>query len=184
MPLDRLAEQIQSQSRKQLADEQARLEAETQRIAADRDARVTKVRDDILRQADVEATRERAQRIAGAKMQAKKLEYEAEERALALSLDSVRQHLAGFTASDDYALLLKRMYQVAVDRFGKDVKITGRAEDAARLKSIAGKGFQATPAPILGGLIAETSDGSRRLVLSFDELLRYREAAVRDLLSR
>ncbi|MGI0053009.1 MAG: hypothetical protein ACRECR_01955, partial [Thermoplasmata archaeon] len=83
----------------------------------------------------------------------------------------------------EYAGLLERMYLLAIDRLGKDARISGRAEDAARLKSIAGKGFQPTPRPIRGGLVAESADGARRLTLSFDELLRLREDRVRRLLA-
>ena len=58
-----------------------------------------------------------------------------------------------------------------------------RNRQALDATPFAGKGFDDTPAPILGGLIAVTSDGSRRLNLSFDELLRLREDQVRTLLA-
>jgi vacuolar-type H+-ATPase subunit E/Vma4 len=183
MPLDRLAEEIRTRSARQLAEERSTFEAAKEKIAHDRDQRVEKVRAEIARTTDLEIAREKAQRIAAAKMQARKMEYEAHEAALTLSLDGVRQRLGEFTESDEYTQTLKRMYAMAVEKLGKDVRVMGRAQDASRLKTIAGKSFQPTATPILGGLIAETADGSRRLVLSFDELLRFNEAGVRDLLS-
>ena len=72
---------------------------------------------------------------------------------------------------------------VATDSLGKQLKISGRAEDAALLAKVAGKCFDPAPLPIVGGLIAETPDGSRRLKLSFDELLRLREDRVREILA-
>jgi vacuolar-type H+-ATPase subunit E/Vma4 len=183
MPIDRLAEEIRARSERQLVEERTAFEAEKARIAGEREKRVAQVRADIARATEAEIAREQGQRLAAAKMQARKLEYEAREAALTQSLDGVRRHLAEYTESDEYAQMLKRMVALAVERLGKDCKVTGRTEDAGRLKSIAGKSFKSGGVPILGGIIAESADGKRRLVLSFDELLRFNESGVRDLLS-
>ncbi|MGI0130371.1 MAG: hypothetical protein ACREEC_09520, partial [Thermoplasmata archaeon] len=73
--------------------------------------------------------------------------------------------------------------EVATAALGRPIRISGRADDAAVLAKVAGKAFDPTPQPILGGLVAETADRSRRLNLSFDELLRLREDEVRELLA-
>ncbi len=183
MTLDRLLAEIQARAERELAAAQAQFDAERTRLNREREERVAAIRADSQARAEAEAHRERAQRVAGARMQARKLGYEAQERAMAASLDNVRALLLGFTESDEYPEVLRRMYAVATDEFGKDVRLSGRAEDAALLKGIAGRGFDPTPQPILGGVIAETPDGQRRLRLSFDELLRLREDRVRALLA-
>jgi vacuolar-type H+-ATPase subunit E/Vma4 len=99
------------------------------------------------------------------------------------SIGQTRAILSGFANSPEYAKVVKRMVTYASDRLGKPTKVMGRAEDAALLKKLAGPSFDPTPQPILGGVIAESADGSRRLNLSFDELLRLREDKVRDLLA-
>ena len=182
MTLERLVEEIRARAEQDLAREQARIEQERAKIVHERDARVLSASSEAQRLAELEAARERAQRLAGAKLQARKLEYEARSRQMGDALSKTRQLLNEFTQSSEYPEVLKRMYAVAVDQLGKQPRVSGRAEDASVLRSIAGKGFQDAPAPILGGLVAETSDGSRRLNLSFDELLRLREDRVRDLL--
>ena len=75
------------------------------------------------------------------------------------------------------------MVAAATDELGKGVRIRGRSEDAALLQKVAGKAFDPAPVPIVGGLIAATANGDRRLNLSFDELLRMREDRVRELLN-
>ncbi len=102
---------------------------------------------------------------------------------MSASLETVRALLRKFTQGEEYPEVLRRMYALALDELGKDVRVSGRAEDAAVLRSIAGRSFDPTPASIPGGLIAETPDGARRLTLSFDELLRLREDRVRSLLA-
>ncbi len=183
MTLDRLLAEIQTRAEREQAEVRQQLETEKARLLRERDERAAAIRTEGRTQAEAEARRERAQRVAGARMRARKLVYEAEERAMSASLDSVRALLRDFTQGDEYPEVLRRMSAVASDEFGKDVRLSGRAEDAALLKSLAGRGFDPTPQPILGGLIAETPDGKRRLSLSFDELLRLREDRVRALLA-
>lgn len=183
MTLELLVAEIKAQGERELAEEARKFETERARLLKDRADRVAAIQSDLKAKAETEAKRERAQRIAGARMQSRKFEYEAQERAMNASLDSVRTLLKKFTESDEYPDVLRRMYSVAQDELGKDFKVSGRSEDAATLRTVAGRAFDPAPAPILGGLIAETTDGTRRLSLSFDELLRLREDRVRTLLA-
>jgi vacuolar-type H+-ATPase subunit E/Vma4 len=184
MSLERLVEEIRQSAQRELAEEHARADAQERSISADRDRRTGQVRDEGQRLAETDAHRERAQKLANAKLQARKLVYEARERRTNEQLGQVRELLADVTESEEYPAVLKRMYAVAVDQLGKQLRVMGRKDDASQLRSIAGKNFDDTVVPIVGGLIAETPDGSRRLNLSFDELLRLREDAVRSLLSQ
>lgn len=183
MTLERLVAEIRARGERELTEESEKFEAEKGRLLADREQRVATIQNDFRTRSEAEARRERAQRVAGARMQARKLEYEAQERAMSASLETVRALLRKFTQGEEYPEVLRRMYALALDELGKDVRVSGRAEDAAVLRSIAGRSFDPTPASIPGGLIAETPDGARRLTLSFDELLRLREDRVRSLLA-
>lgn len=183
MPLERLVEEIRSRANVELERERHRIAEETARVVADRDRRVGELKSESARLTEIESARDRAQRLAAAKLQARKLQYEAQEARVGGSLRQVRDLLEEFTETPEYAQVLKRMVATATDQLGKQIRIVGRAKDAALLKGAAGKAFDPTPASILGGLIAETSDGSRRLNLTFDELARLREDRVRALLA-
>jgi|HubBroStandDraft_4_1064222.scaffolds.fasta_scaffold182362_3 V/A-type H+-transporting ATPase subunit E len=183
MSIDRLVEEIRLRAEEELRKETDRQHAEESRIVSDRDRRISTAQAEAKRRAELEIARERAQKLASAKLQARKLVYEAKERQMNDSIAGTRAILSNYTKSDDYPKLLKRMATSATDRLGKPTKLMGRAEDAALLKKVAGASFDPSPQAILGGLVAESSDGSRRLNLSFDELLRLREDKVRDLLA-
>lgn len=183
MTLERLVEEIRSRGAADLASSEAKLAAERIRLTQERDRRIAEVTRRLSEEGEREAARVRAQKVAGARMQARKLEYEARERALTASLGGVRDLLVQFTRSSEYPDVLERMYDFAVDALGKGVRVSGRAEDASALKALAGKAFNPQPQPILGGLIAETPDGARRLTLTLDELLRLREDKARELLA-
>lgn len=184
MSLERLVEEIRLRAERELQEEETKARTEEAAIAAHRDRRIQEVQAEGRKLTESEAARERAQRLAAAKLQSRKLVYEARERRTSQQLDTVRSVLSDYAESEEYPQVLKRMFAFAADRLGKQVRVTGRAEDAAVLRQVAGKSFDDSPAPILGGLIAETSDGSRRLNLSFDELLRLREDEVRALLAQ
>ncbi|MGA7860260.1 MAG: V-type ATP synthase subunit E [Thermoplasmata archaeon] len=182
MSLERLVAEIESRAQQQIASEQTRFEKEQAEILADRARRIDAIRSETLRRATREAARERIRRIAGARLEAKKLGYEFQEARTQELLETVKAQLATYTTSPEYPKLLKRMYAAATGRLGKDLKVRGRTEDAKLLRSIAGTGYDDTPVPVTGGFVAETSDGSRRLNLTFDELLLLREDELRSIL--
>jgi vacuolar-type H+-ATPase subunit E/Vma4 len=183
MSLESLVEEIRLRAEAELRTTVEHEQAEEAKIVADRDRRIAEIRTASQRATEIESARERAQRIAAAKLQSRKMLYEAREKRLEEGLAETRELLAGFTSSPTYPAVLKRMVEVAGSALGKGARISGRGEDAAVLAKAAGKAFDATARPIVGGLVAETPDGSRRLNLSFNELLRLREDAVRELLA-
>ncbi|HKV90272.1 MAG TPA: V-type ATP synthase subunit E [Thermoplasmata archaeon] len=183
MSLDRLVEEIRLRGEEELAREVERQRTEESAIVADRDRRIGEARQGAQRRLELEVARERAQRLASAKLQARKAVYEAKERQTSGALGRVREILGEYTRSEEYGKVLRRMAAYATERLGKSAKVMGRSEDAALLKKAAGAAFDPAPQPILGGLVAESADGARRLNLSFDELLRLREDQVRALLA-
>jgi vacuolar-type H+-ATPase subunit E/Vma4 len=183
MSLESLIDEIRARAEAELkATDEAR-KASTAKIATDRDHAIEEITGTAARLTEIDVARERAQRIAGAKLKARKMLYEAREKRLESALRETRDLLSEYTDRPEYPQVLKRMVAVATDELGRQVKVSGRSEDAARLQKAAGKAFDPTPQPILGGLIAESTDGSRRLNLSFDELLRLREDKVREILA-
>ncbi|HTT73924.1 MAG TPA: V-type ATP synthase subunit E family protein [Thermoplasmata archaeon] len=183
MSLESLVDEIRRRGEAELAAIEAGRATAAAQIAADRDRRIEAVRQASAHATELEIARTRAQRLAAAKLRARKLLYEAREARMHGALEETRTLLAEFTRSPAYPIVLKRMVAAASDALGKQLRISGRAEDAAALQKAAGKAFDPAPRAILGGLVAETPDGSRRLNLSFDELLRLREDRVRELLA-
>jgi vacuolar-type H+-ATPase subunit E/Vma4 len=183
MSLESLVAEIRSRGEAELRATETERTAEAARIAAERDQRVAAVRSEAARLAETEVARERAQRVAAAKLKARKLQYEAREARLSGAVQETRGLLREYADSDQYPRTLRRMVEVATETLGKQIRVKGRAEDASQLAKIAGKSFDPAPVPVLGGIVAETVDGKRRLNLSFDELLRLREDRVRELLS-
>jgi vacuolar-type H+-ATPase subunit E/Vma4 len=183
MPLEDLIGEIRRQGEAELAKIAKERDDGVKSIVEERDRRVAEIRAESDRKSAAEVAQERAQRLAAAKLKSRKMLYEAREARLGKSVEDTRTLLAEYTTSDEYPAVLKRMVAEATGTLGKQVRVSGRTEDAAALQKVAGKAFDPKSQPILGGLIAETPDGSRRLNLSFDELLRLHEDRVRELLA-
>ncbi len=183
MPLETLVEEIRAHGESELHAIAERRDAELATISTERDRAVGALREASARTLEAEAARERAQRLAAAHLEARRSLYEAREALLDDGFAATREALRRFAQGSDYPGVLRRMIASATDRLGRSVRLSGRAEDASVLARLAGKAFDDTARPILGGVIAETPDGRRRLDLSFDELLRQRADAVRALLA-
>ncbi|MGD0250548.1 MAG: V-type ATP synthase subunit E family protein [Thermoplasmata archaeon] len=183
MTLEDLVEEIRHRGEADLAEVEAESTRQTTAVTAARDLEVNEIRSESERAIATEASFERTQRVAAAKLKSRRRLYEVREARLRRSLEETRTLLKEFTGSNEYPATLRRMVGTATSTLGKQLKITGRVEDAAVLAKVAGKSFDPTPQPILGGLISETPDGKRRLNLSFDELLRLNEDRLRDLLA-
>ncbi len=183
MSLERLVDGIRARAQLEIATADAERRAESERIAAERDRRLEAIRSEAERATQAETSRERAQRLAAAKLKARQSLYEAREARLIDAIGETRKLLSEYTKSPAYPKVLERMIAAAREELGASVRISGRAEDAERLRAMAADSFDPTPRSILGGLVAETPRGDRRLNFSFDELLRLREDRVRELLA-
>lgn len=183
MSLENLVAEIRQHAEAELKAMIEQQKADGVQILTDRDRRIAEIRSASQHTTELEVSRERTQRLAAAKLQGRKMLFEAREKRLEDGLRETRALLANYTSSPGYPMVLKRMVEAANTSLGRQIRISGRVEDAALLAKVAGKSFDQTPQSILGGLIAQTADGSRRLNLSFDELLRLREDEVREILA-
>jgi len=118
-------------------------------------------------------------RVEGAaKLQSKKLIFDATEKLLENNIAGLRDALAEYASSPAYAELLARMAKYASMRLGGKIVVTCRKQDEAALKA-AGARVTATNLNSIGGFKADSENGSLELDLTFEELLRSREDEVR-----
>ncbi|MGI0154767.1 MAG: hypothetical protein ACREDE_01320, partial [Thermoplasmata archaeon] len=82
MSLENLVEEIRQHAEAELKSTLEQQRAEAARILADRDRRIADLRASSQRATEAEVARERTQRIAAAKLQSRKMLYEAREQRL------------------------------------------------------------------------------------------------------
>ncbi len=183
MTLEALVKEIETRSAKEVRDLEAKLEAERRAIEEATRQESVRIRGESEKRAQVEATRERARLVASAKLQAKKVLFEAREKRTASALEEVRARLVAYAKGPEYPGLLSGMVSAGTSSLGNDVRLLVRPEDVpllpARSRTLVDDG---RPLKGMGGLIVEKKDGSRSLNLTFEELLRLREDRVREVL--
>lgn len=133
------------------------------------------------REAAVAAQREKVRISGAAKLQSKKLMFDATEKMLEANVAALRQVLAEYASSKDYPDLLAKMVAYANKRLGGSISVVCRAEDVATMKK---HNVRITSSDLesMGGFKATSKDGTLELDLTFEELLRGREEDARALL--
>jgi V/A-type H+/Na+-transporting ATPase subunit E len=185
MTLQALVKEIEARSAKEVRDQDSKLEIERKAIEDQAREEAARIRSEADRRSQLEATRERARLVAAAKLQAKRMLFEAREKRTSAALDEVRQRLAAYAKTPEYAPLLANMVAAGTAALGGDVKVLARPEDEpllpAKLRALVDDDH---PLKGSGGLIVQKKDGSRSLNFTFEELLRLREDRVREILAR
>ena len=122
--------------------------------------------------------RERIRISGAAKLQAKKMVFDATEKMLENNIAALKQALSDLSGSKDYSELLSRMLAYASKRLGGNIGVKCRSADAATIKKLGAK-VVSSNLDSAGGFQAISSDGTLELDLTFEELLRNREEEAR-----
>lgn len=130
------------------------------------------------KEAQALSQRERIRILGAAKLQSKKMVFDATEQMLESNIGALRQVLADLASSKEYPELLARMAAYASKRLGGNVIVRSRPSDAAAFKKLGVK-VGSSNLESMGGFKATNADGTLELDLTFEELLRNREDEVR-----
>lgn len=130
------------------------------------------------REAETAVQREKVRIDGAAKLQAKKMLFDATEKMLESNLSALRQVLADYAESKDYPEMLAEMASYADKRLGGSISVVCRSSDAAALKK-AGVRVSSSDLSSIGGFRATSKDGTLELDLTFEELLRSHEEDAR-----
>jgi len=127
------------------------------------------------------AQREKIRIGGAAKLQSKKMMFDATEQMLEANVSALKQLLADYANSKEYHETLAKMVSYANKRLGGSISVVCRSADAAALKK---HGVKVTSSDLnaTGGFKATNRDGTLELDLTFDELLRSREEEARALI--
>lgn len=140
-----------------------------------------RIQENSKRQALELSQREKIRIDGAAKLQAKKMIFDATEKMLESNLSALRQTLAEWAGTKDYQDLLRKMVKYASKRLGGEIKVICRQADVVVLKNL-GVEIAASNLSSMGGFKAEKKDGTLELDLTFEEILRGREDEVRRLI--
>lgn len=178
MASESLLEEVEAKRKKTIESLESEYGAKKQEVLKRAEEQKTYLTQSSNNEAAAASQRESVRITGAAKLQAKKMLFDATETMLENNIASLRRVLGELADSKDYPDLLSRMLAHASKRLGGEPGIICRPADAAVLKR-AGARILASNLNAMGGFKAESRDGTLELDLTFEELLRTREEEVR-----
>jgi V/A-type H+-transporting ATPase subunit E len=178
MGVDALLKEVEERRNKALEGLEAEYGAKQEEVKKRTAEQVSYIMESAKREAVTLAQKEVTKTEGAAKLQAKKLLFDATEKLLENNIAALKDALAEYAASPAYSELLTRMARYASTRLGGKIAVTCRKGDEATLKA-AGAKVASANLNAIGGFKADSEDGTLELDLTFEEILRRREDEVR-----
>lgn len=178
MAAETLLREVEDKRKKTLDQLEAEYKAKRDEVLKKAEEQKAYILQSAKNQADAQVQRERTRIIGAAKLQAKKLGFDATEKMLENNIAALKQALADYVNSKDYPEVISKMLVYASKQLGADMKVRCRQADAPLFKKLGAK-VASSDLSTIGGFIAENKDDSLELDLTFEEILRNREEDVR-----
>jgi len=178
MGVDALLREVEDRRKKALDALEAEYSAKREEVKKRTAEQVAYIMESAKKEAVSLAQKEVTKIEGAAKLQSKKLLFDATEKLLENNIVALKDALAELASSPSYAELLTKMAKYASTRLDGKISVTCRKQDEAALKA-AGAKVASTTLNSIGGFKATSEDGTLELDLTFEEILRSREDEVR-----
>ena len=178
--LNTFEEEIQDRKRKELAILNSLLDEKKDRVAQIKNERLTEIKEKYDSESDNKAKREFARITESARLDAKKILFDAINSTMSTALDSIKVELKNNTKKADYKKTLEDMVLYAKRYLGDDIIVRCRESDVPYLKEK--KVTIGSSISTMGGIIAGDKSQSREIDLTFEELLENHEDEIKNFL--
>ena len=138
---------------------------------------IQELKDNYEKEAKSRSDREAARILEGGKLEAKKILFDAINKNLDSTFEIIKKDLGKYTQNSEYKNILEQMIKTSKNALGENITIHFKEEDKSLFNDsdiTLGSTIQT-----LGGIIAENSDGTKELDLTFEELLRNNEDEIK-----
>lgn len=151
------------------------------KLQAELDITLREIQEKFAHEAKVRSEREHARIIEAAKLQAKKIVFDAINANMQSAFEVIRKEIESYAKTPQYRKALEAMVDSSKKKLGPNPVVHCREEDKPALKEIGvtvGNSIKT-----MGGIIAENKEGTKELDLTFEELLRTNEDQIKSFLS-
>ena len=180
MSIETFVLEIENREKKDIENLDAELAQKKAALQNKRDTAIREIQESASKEAKTKSEREVARLVESARLQAKKILFDAINANLSSAFDVIKQELKNYTKTPQYKKTLEGMVNSAKKKIDQNIVIHCRDEDNSLLKNMGvtiGSSIQT-----LGGIVAENKDGTKELDLTFEELLRTHEDEVKSLI--
>lgn len=178
--LNTFEEEIQDRKKKELAILNSLLDEKKNRVSQIKNERLMEIKEKYDSEADNRSQREFARITESARLEAKKILFDAINLNMSAALESIRQELMNNTKKADYKKMLEKMVLYAKKYLGDDITIRCRESDVQYLKDM--KITIGSNISSMGGIVAVDKSQTREIDLTFEELLENHEDEIKNFL--
>lgn len=182
MGLEELEARLEQNAEKEIAAITAKTDAEEAQILADAREKAKDVKKKAQEEAASIAEKERTSAIAAARLEAKRIENHAREKAVEAGLNAICERLGDLRDDPRYQDLLVSLIARGKKELGDDMRVAAANADLAYIKKI---GKKADAIDTAGGVLMTSPDGRIRIDATLERLFAHeRERLRRDIYLR
>jgi vacuolar-type H+-ATPase subunit E/Vma4 len=180
MSIGPFIDEIENSKKKKLKDLGDRLSREQTAMQSKADLAIKEAQAHFSMEAEIRSQQEATRIIEAARLQAKKLIFDAMNIKLDSIFVDIKEEIRNYTETKEYESTLKKMLLVAQTNLGKNIGVECREKDRPILSKSGANISKAIQS--LGGLTAVSSDRTKGLDLTFEELFRVHEDEIRAMI--
>ena len=181
MSIETFLLEIENRKKREIEGLEKDLTEKKAKLQAEMNYTVKEIQERFTIEAKIKSEREHGRIIEAAKLQSKKILFDAINSNMQSAFNVIQQEIGNYTKSTQYKEALETMINTSKKKLGQNIVVHCREEDKTLLKDLgvtAGKSIKT-----LGGIIAENKEGTKELDLTFEELLRTHEDQIKSFLS-
>jgi len=177
MSIETFIEETKRRKEKELEALSGRLAEEKTALRTKTDNTIKTIHEYFSNEAKLKSEREAARIVEAARLQARKMLFDAININLDSAFEVIKAQLKSYTKTDEYKESLHKVIATAKKNLGPNIKVHCREQDRAPLSDL---GITVVKTiQTIGGVLAENENGSKELDLTFEELLRIHEDEVK-----
>jgi vacuolar-type H+-ATPase subunit E/Vma4 len=180
MSIETFIEEINSRKRRELEALDTRLAEEKTALQIKKDNTIRDMNEYFSNEGKLKSEREAARIVEAAKLQAKKILFDAINLNLDSAFEVIKVGLSSYVKSTEYNAAVQKMIVTAKKNLGPKIKVSCREQDRSPLAEIGVTVIKTIQT--MGGVVAENENGTKELDLTFEELLRLHEDVAKSLI--
>jgi vacuolar-type H+-ATPase subunit E/Vma4 len=177
MSIEPFIQEIESRKKSDMSTLEKELNEKKSEIKNKKNTVIQELKDNYEKEAKLRSEREAARILEGGKLEAKKIVFDAINKNLDSTFEIIKKDLGKYTQNSEYKNILEQMIKTSKNALGKNITIHFKEEDKSLFND--SEVTLGSTIQTLGGIVAENSDGTKELDLTFEELLRSNEDEIK-----
>ncbi len=177
MPIEKLGSSLLADARKEANAKIRNAEKQAEELLSHAEKEWMEKEKEVLKQADEMMKEERKERLAWARLESKRRIEEAKDEVVKKVMDALANKFKKYRKSAGYGSFLKGLVKKAGEEMGKKSMVLHVAPGDGKI--VKGMGSVKEDLDSLGGVVAESRDGSVRADYSFETLMEMKKEEIR-----